>query len=333
MVNPYASEDFNRIRVNPRNRENEDKRIDHPLVEGKKLDMDAKELKAFTKAMEQDEFKSLLSEYVGEISDPKHRPELDQYLKELVERGELPPGCILIQPKAGFCIKTSAKKMSSDIHKTFFEQKCFINVCFHEAIEKPKQESVTQPDGKKGNSWQLPYRISKGKPDQDNKGALVMTYDCVFHPDVLNFCIHSEFKKFTCDTAVDGVNRVVQENKEKISSDYKVLKHINCKGERPHQMMFKKVNENPLLANMDLNNVKTKLQKETEAIVAEQKAKEAAAKGEAPPKIVQQTDEDESEKSDDERPTGIVQPKYKIVHSYPANLGDHWEGHKDSVEG
>jgi hypothetical protein len=49
-------------------------------------------------------------------------------------------------------------------------------------------------------------------------------------------------------------------------------------------MMFKKVNENPLLANMDLNNVKTKLQKETEAIVAEQKAKDAAARGEAPPK-------------------------------------------------
>lgn len=39
--------------------------------------MNAKELKAFSKAMEQDEFKSLLSEYVGEISDPKHRPELD----------------------------------------------------------------------------------------------------------------------------------------------------------------------------------------------------------------------------------------------------------------
>jgi len=77
MVNPYASEDFNRIRVNPRNRDAEDKRVDHPLIEGKKLEMDAKELKAFTKAMEKDEFKTLLSEYVGEISDPKHRPELD----------------------------------------------------------------------------------------------------------------------------------------------------------------------------------------------------------------------------------------------------------------
>lgn len=147
---------------------------------------------------------------------------------------------------------------------------------------------MTQPDGKKGNSWELPYRISKGKPDQDNKGALCMTYDCVFHPDVSKFCIYPEFKKFTCDTAIDGVNKVVVENKEKISTDYKVLKHINCKGERPHQMMFKEVNKNPLLANMDLNNVKTKLQKETEAIVEEQRRKDAAAKGEAAPKMTDQ---------------------------------------------
>ncbi len=165
MVNPYASEEFNRIRVNPRHRETEDQRVDHPLVEGKKLDMSAKELKNFTKAMEKDEFKTLLNEYVGEISDPKHRPELDQYLNELAERGELPPGCILIQPIAGFCVKTTAKKMSSDIHKTFFDQKCFVNICFHEAIDKPKQEPVTQPNGQKGYAWQLPYRVSKGKPD------------------------------------------------------------------------------------------------------------------------------------------------------------------------
>lgn len=39
MVNPYASEDFNRIRVNPRDRTKEDNRIDHPLIEGKKMDM------------------------------------------------------------------------------------------------------------------------------------------------------------------------------------------------------------------------------------------------------------------------------------------------------
>ena len=60
-----------------------------------------------------------------------------------------------------------------------------------------------------------------------------MTYDVVFHPDINNFLRMPEFKKFVADTAVDGVNRVLAEQKEKISADYKILKHINCKGVRP----------------------------------------------------------------------------------------------------
>ena len=66
-----------------------------------------------------------------------------------------------------------------------------------------------------------------------------MTYDVVFHPDVARFSTYPEFKKFVADTAIDGVNKVVAENKEKISSDYKILKHITCKGERPNKMLVK----------------------------------------------------------------------------------------------
>jgi hypothetical protein len=33
--------------------------------------------------MGDDKFKEMMSEYVDEISNPKHRPELDQYLREL----------------------------------------------------------------------------------------------------------------------------------------------------------------------------------------------------------------------------------------------------------
>jgi dynein assembly factor 2 len=79
-----------------------------------------------------------MSEYVDEISDPKHREEQDQYLKEMVERGEMPPGSQLIQPETGFCIKTSGKRMVSDTKKTFFDQKTFINICWHESVDKPQ---------------------------------------------------------------------------------------------------------------------------------------------------------------------------------------------------
>ena len=75
-MNPYASEDFNRIRVNPKSKEEQEK-VDHPLLEGQKLDMNPKELRSFAKAMGEKEFQSMLGDYVDEISDPKHRPEHD----------------------------------------------------------------------------------------------------------------------------------------------------------------------------------------------------------------------------------------------------------------
>jgi len=81
------------------------------------------------------------------------------------ERGELPVGTSLIQPAAGFCIKTAAKKMVSDKNKQFFDQKTFVNVCWHETVMKPQQEERVEPNGKRGTSWSLPYRVSKGKHD------------------------------------------------------------------------------------------------------------------------------------------------------------------------
>ena len=79
-----------------------------------------------------------MNSYVDEISDPKHKPEMQQYLRQMEEQGDLPPGTKLIQPTAGFCIKTTVKKLMSEVSKTFFDQKCFINVCFHEEVEKPE---------------------------------------------------------------------------------------------------------------------------------------------------------------------------------------------------
>ena len=163
-MNPYASEESSRMRLTPKPKQ-EEQGIDHPLAEGKKLDITREELRTFTKAMGDDKFKSMMNDYVDEISDPKHRPELDQYLRELEERGELPPGTKLIQPIAGFCIKSTSKKMVSDIKKTFFDQKTFVNICFHEEVDKPVKEMKTNADGKTGTAWQLPYRVSKGKPD------------------------------------------------------------------------------------------------------------------------------------------------------------------------
>ena len=85
------------------------------------MDISKQELKAFTKAMEHEEFKDIMNDYVKEISDPKNQAEYETYLRQLEEAGDLPKGTQLIKPIALFCIKTSAKKLVSDINKTYFD--------------------------------------------------------------------------------------------------------------------------------------------------------------------------------------------------------------------
>lgn len=245
--NPYASEDFNRIQTKSKKsreeqlaeRERAKQQVDHPLMEGKKMDMSEQELKNFTKAMDKTDFRDMLGDYVDEISDPKHKPEMQEYLRQMESQGDLPPGTKLIQPKAGYCIKTVVKKLASQRSKSYFDQKCFINVCFHEDVEKAAKEPCIRPDGTRGFNWRLPYRVSKLRHDQDASKNMVSTYDVVFHDEVQSYIVYPEFQKFVSDTALDGINRVLANDQEKISTDYKIMKNLTCKGGEPSLMTVK----------------------------------------------------------------------------------------------
>ena len=41
-------------------------------------------------------------------------------------------------------------------------------------------------------------------------------------------------------------------------------------------------------------------------------------------------EEEEQEETPEERPAMVVQPKYKLVQTYPADLGDAWAGYTTS---
>lgn len=129
------------------------------------------------------------------------------------------------------------------------------------------------------------------------------------------------------------MNRVLAEHKEKVSTDYKILKHVACKGEKP-QLMTVKIKDatNQLIGNMDISKAESKLQKDImkqrqEAIDKENEAKVVA---EQKPKAPE--DDEDSPEEVEQRPTGIVQPKYKVVHTFPFDMMDTWEGHKGSAE-
>ena len=90
--------------------------------------------------------------------------------------------------------------------------------------------------------------------------------------------MHPEFQKFVADTAIDGVNQVLKDQQEKLSSDYKIMKNMKCKGGEPGLMTIKVENENPLLNNMDIDKTKSKLQKEIEKVKGDQMTKEEKEK-------------------------------------------------------
>ena len=96
----------------------------------------------------------------------------------------------------------------------------------------------------------------------------------VFHDAIQSYLVHPEFQKFVADTAIDGVNQVLKDQQEKLSSDYKIMKNMKCKGGEPGLMTIKVENENPLLNNMDIDKTKSKLQKEIEKVKDEQMTKE-----------------------------------------------------------
>jgi hypothetical protein len=117
------------------------------------------------------------------------------------------------------------------------------------------------------------------------------------------------------------------------------MKNMKCKGGEPGLMTIKVESTNPLLNNMDIDKTKSKLQKEIEKVKEDQMSKEEKEKENLrrQEKASTQFDngevDDESEKEEEEeetKPIGIIQPKFKIVHSYSLEMMDAWGGYTTS---
>ena len=87
---------------------------------------------------------------------------------------------------------------------------------------------------------------------------------------------------------------------------------------------------NPLLGNADADKHETKLQKEIHTgvdahkdLIKQQENEKTNAQTKSFEEIEQEDDDREVEEP---MPKSVVQPKYKIVFSYPVQLQDHWEG-------
>ncbi|KDO23424.1 hypothetical protein SPRG_11517 [Saprolegnia parasitica CBS 223.65] len=195
-----------------------------------KFDMTPDEQQSFVKAMKDPEFRSLLNEYMLEISDPTHRAEQEAYLRQLENDNKVPTDKQLVLPTPGFVLKTKLQA-----------RKVFVNICSSDKIQPPSSTKVApSPQVAAGTSWNLPYCVGPQRMEHDKGGQAVMTFDVCYHPQTLARGRDSAaFLKMLIGTALDGVDLALSKtnpNDGQVSRDYHILKGVSYKTGSPITM-------------------------------------------------------------------------------------------------
>eukprot|EP00941_MAST-03F_sp_MAST-3F-sp1_P001018 g1018.t1 len=213
-----------------------DRRLDNILEESKLVDgegppLSVEEANRMKEAFKKKEFKDLFQDYLDEISDPKNRAEYDAYLKQCEDSGKVPENVHLIQPEAGFVLKTKDERGG----------KVFINVCSAKEIDQPHSEKIKdEKTGKIGQRWHLPHSIGPQHVELDKKKNKCPTFDVAFHPDTLLKCSeNTAFRDMVAKSALDGVIRRQHQQGDKSLSFqnwHRILKGVTCLGGKPLKM-------------------------------------------------------------------------------------------------
>lgn len=182
----------------------------------KELNMTTEEINRFSEVMKDEKFRELLHEYAQEITNPENKMKYEEEITQLEqERGM---EVTFIHPNAHHVLKTSVNG----------GEKCFINICSNNLINKPTCEVKRMENGQVGQCWLLPYSLIPGRPDRDSKGNKCMIYDVVFHPDTLYMAgKNTRFMKLVNNTATQGVEDAFRVTLDKSN---KIMKKIQYKG-------------------------------------------------------------------------------------------------------
>lgn len=244
------------------------------------------EQQKFLSAMKDPEFRSLLNDYMHEISDPKHRAETEQYLSQLESEQRVPEDKELVKPLPGFVVKTKWSDGSKD-------SKVFINVCSSGKLQPPSSTRVAPSsanDRKGGTSWHLPYSVGPERMESDKGGAPVVTFDVCFHTRTLELAkVQREFHEMVVKIGLDAVESLLRESRRvprgDLSRKFHVLKGVGYKSGEPVTMCLRKPS-----SSSDASKSAGGKQKatKTNASVARsnQKSSEPSSKQKASPPIV-----------------------------------------------
>uniref|UniRef100_A0A1B6F2W4 Protein kintoun n=1 Tax=Cuerna arida TaxID=1464854 RepID=A0A1B6F2W4_9HEMI len=182
------------------------------------LNLSRDEVKNLGEALQKEEFRNLLLEYVKEINDPENRK---QYEKEITQlENERGVDIKFVHPSSGYVIKTSVDGVS----------KAFINICSNTNVGKPS----SNPDvngSQRGLRWSIPYCLAPPREDVDKKNSTCTVFDVIFHPDTLHMTkSNGAFRNLVNDTALGAVEENFHVSLDKINlkfpkMQFKGMKH------------------------------------------------------------------------------------------------------------
>ena len=270
-----------------------------------------KEARDLLTALDKPEFGGLMDDYIKEISNPNNIKETNQFLKESEEKKDLPANVRLAKPKEGFCIRSE----KYNIKRPSQRKKVFINIVSLEEVQEPQNDT--------NNMWKLPYLLNPGRHDQDKKGKYCTTYDVVFNPKAIELANGNlAFKKFVCDTAIEGINnQILAKEEEKISKDF-VMKKFNYKGLEVSYVNVHTLNKGEMDDRKEPSEFhKTQVMKEVEKLKAEQDKKKEEEKKDGDIEVYDEPDIDSKENVNDVIKTkkqidkDSKEPIYKIKYS------------------
>ena len=279
-----------------------------------------KEARDLLTALDKPEFGGLMDDYIKEISNPNNIKETNQFLKESEEKKDLPANVRLAKPKEGFCIRSE----KYNIKRPSQRKKVFINIVSLEEIQEPQNDT--------NNMWKLPYLLNPGRHDQDKKGKYCTTYDVVFNPKAIELANGNlAFKKFVCDTAIEGINnQILAKEEEKISKDF-VMKKFNYKGLEVSYVNVHTLNKGEMDDRKEPSEFhKTQVMKEVEKIKAENDKKVEEEKKDGDIEVYDEPDVDSKENVNDvikakkQIDKDSKEPVYQIKYSNNFELNNYF---------
>lgn len=165
----------------------------------KDLNLSNDELKRFSDAFQNEEFRKLFIQYAEELNDPTNRQLYEDEIRAAEEqRGS---DVTFVHPKPGHVLKTTINGKT----------KCFINIATNEHVDKPSYMKSNASNGKQGVDWSLPHCLAGPHEDVDHDSKVCTVYDVIYSPDTYRMAeTNAKFMQMIEDSALESVEKNYQ---------------------------------------------------------------------------------------------------------------------------